>query len=77
MNFDKLNDLFMTGWIIKNTGLTEEFTYEDFLKNYNNNVVLLFWLNENNKLGIATLENDFKPEAGFKIIALVKETEFN
>ncbi len=74
MNFDKLNDLFMTGWIIKNTRLTQEFTYEDFLKNYNNNVVLLFWLNENNKLGIATVENDFKPEAGFKIIALVKET---
>ena len=73
MNFDKLNDLFMTGWIIKNTGLTKEFTYEDFLKNYNNNVVILFWLNENNKLGIATVENDFKPEAGFKIIALVKE----
>ncbi|MCW8804046.1 MAG: cation:proton antiporter [Ignavibacteriaceae bacterium] len=74
MNFDKLNDLFMTGWIIKNTGLTKEFTYEDFLKNYNNNVVILFWLNENNKLGIATVENDFKPETAYKIIALVKET---
>jgi NhaP-type Na+/H+ or K+/H+ antiporter len=74
MNFDKLNDLFMAGWIIKNTGLTEEYGYEDFINNYNNNIVLLFWLNENNKLGIATVENDFVPTAGYKIIALVKET---
>ncbi|MGB5288063.1 MAG: NAD-binding protein, partial [Ignavibacteriaceae bacterium] len=74
MNFDKLNELFMSGWKIKNTRLTQGFTYEDFLENFNNNVILLFWLNENNKLGIATVENDFKPEAGFKITALVKET---
>ena len=70
----RLVRIFAVGWIIKNTGLTEEFTYEDFLNNYNENVVLLFWLNENNKLGIATVENDFKPEAGYKIIALVKGT---
>ena len=74
MNFDKLNDLFLRGWIIKVTGLTDEFIYEDFLNNYNNNVVVLFWLSESNKLGIATVENNFEPKAGFKIIALVKET---
>jgi FlaA1/EpsC-like NDP-sugar epimerase len=74
MNYSQLNKLFLSGWLIKSTRLTEEFTYEDFIYNYNNNVVLLFWLNENNKLGIATVENDFKPAAGHKIIALVKET---
>jgi NhaP-type Na+/H+ or K+/H+ antiporter len=74
MNYSRLNKLFLSGWLIKSTRLTEEFTYEDFIYNYNNNVVLLFWLNENNKLGIATVENDFKPAAGHKIIALVKET---
>ena len=71
ITFGELEDRFEAGATIKKTMVTADFTYDDFLARYGQTVLVLFCLEENGKLAIATDEKDMIPKAGQKIVALV------
>lgn len=71
ITFEELEDRFEAGATIKKTMVTTDFTYDDFLARYGETALVLFTLEENGKLAIATDEKDMVPKAGQKIVALV------
>ena len=71
ITFEELEDRFEAGATIKKTTVTTDFTYDDFLARYGETALVLFTLEENGKLAIATDEKDMVPKAGQKIVALV------
>ena len=75
INYYYLNSLFMQNWIIKTTNLSEEFTYDDMRKHYNEKIIPFFLITENGKLFISTLEDPIKPKPGDTVIALVQDNE--
>jgi hypothetical protein len=68
-----LNSLFQNGWSLKSTGITDSFSYDDMKKNYNENILPLFLIDESERLIVSTIENPIEPKAGDLVIALVKE----
>jgi len=79
--FDKLTTIeqletrFAAGATIKKTLLSDDFTLDDFLARYGDSTLLLFCLEENGNLTIATDEKDMLPKPGQKLVALVDERE--
>lgn len=63
------------GATIKKTLLTADFTIEDFMERYGESALMLFCLEENGNLTVATDENDMAPRPGQKLFALVDKTE--
>jgi len=76
INYYHLNSLFQQNWIIKTTNLSEEFTYDDMRKHYNEKIIPFFLITENGKLFISTLEDPIKPEPGDTVIALVHDEKY-
>ena len=70
---EQLEKRFAAGATIKKTLLTPDFTLDDFLARYGESALLLFCLEENGKLLIATDENDMLPRPGQKLVALVDQ----
>jgi CPA1 family monovalent cation:H+ antiporter len=70
LTFDQIADLFEHGLAFKTTGLSEEFSYADFLNEYEA-VHVLAVLNERGELSIVTSEMTPEPAAGHTVIALV------
>jgi NhaP-type Na+/H+ or K+/H+ antiporter len=73
INYFHLNSLFQNGWSLKSTGITDSFSYDDMKKNYNENILPLFLIDESERLIVSTIENPIEPKAGDLVIALVKE----
>jgi len=73
INYFHLNSLFQNGWTLKSTGITDSFSYDDMKKNYNENILPLFLIDESERLIVSTIENPIEPKAGDLVIALVKE----
>jgi len=71
INFYHLNKLFMQGWIVKSTKITEDFKIEDLQDHYGNNIIPLFLIDENKKLIISTIEEPLKPAPGQTVVALI------
>lgn len=71
LHHDALVRIFEQGASVKRTKLTDEFSYEDFRATYNEDVILLFVVDENGKLHVSTTEGDLTPKAGQTVIALV------
>ena len=73
INYFHLNSLFQNGWTLKSTRITDSFSYDDMKKNYNENILPLFLIDESERLIVSTIENPIEPKAGDLVIALVKE----
>ena len=69
--YSYLSGRFADGAIVKRTLLTNEFTYDDFLSTYGEDVLLLFLKTESGKLDVGTAKLPLKPKPGQTVIALV------
>ena len=77
INYYYLNSLFQQGWLLKSTKVSAEFTFKDMKMHYDDQVLPMFLINENNKLSIATIAEPIEPKAGDTVVALVLEKEKN
>nr|WP_136250688.1 sodium:proton antiporter [Ningiella ruwaisensis] len=55
---------------IKTTAITDAFTYDDYLKQYENELVPLLYIGDG-KVGVFSGNEKLKPKAGWKIISLI------
>jgi hypothetical protein len=58
------------GAVIKTTSITEEFSYEDYLKRYDNELIPLLTLT-GSRVGVFSAHNTVEPKPGSKIISLI------
>lgn len=59
------------GYLVKKTTLTEEFTFEDYRELYGTSAINLFVIKEKGELTIRTVDDNYKPAPGHKLISLV------
>ena len=71
ITIEELEDRFEAGATIKKTMISADFTFDDFLSRYGETALVLFSLEENGNLTIATDEKDMIPKPGQKLVALV------
>lgn len=64
-----------SGWVVKVTSLSDEFTYDDFRTLYGSRALVLFVIGEGNKLTVATDERPPDPQPGQSVVALVNPDE--
>ena len=70
-NYYHFKELFAKGYRFKRTQITEEFSYEAFQKQYEEEVILCFVIEENQKLLLNTVERQIEPKAGQVVITMV------
>jgi hypothetical protein len=75
VNYSLLNDGFRRGAVVKATGLTEDFNYEAFCRHYDDDVILLFVIEDEKTLLLNTQKDPLTPRPGQTVIALVHQTE--
>jgi NhaP-type Na+/H+ or K+/H+ antiporter len=73
--FDKISAAFSSGFVIKATTLSEEFTYEDFQSHYGPEALPLFIVSDGGKLRVVVAGEKIAPKTGQAIIALVPPQE--
>ena len=73
MNYYHLNSLFQSGWILKSTRISDEFSFEEMKKYYDQQIIPFFLIDESGKLFISTMENLVEPGPGDTVTALVLE----
>lgn len=56
--------------MFKRTGITQQYTYNQFLKDLDSESVLLFILRKSGNLDFFTPNNEVKPEAGDTVVSL-------
>ncbi len=70
LDFDKLTQLHEFGAQLKTTSITAEFTYEDYVTQYGESATILFLIDEQSKLQIAS-SDPLDPKPGETVISLV------
>ena len=70
--FSEMREQHAAGAKFKATTLSEAFTYEDFVQQYDNAVILLCAVGEDGSLHLDTVDNPLVPKAGQKIVALIE-----
>jgi NhaP-type Na+/H+ or K+/H+ antiporter len=75
VTFAKLASLVSQGANIKQTKLSESFSYADYQQQYGNRVTPLFALDNKGKLRIFTANKDLEPEQDWTIISLVQDEQ--
>lgn len=58
------------GWEIRNTGLTEHFTYEKLMQQYDANIIPLFAVTPDGDLVIFTADSKIAPAPGWTVISM-------
>lgn len=71
-DFTYLTTLLETGYQIKSTKLSPEYTFQDWKSHHAGNGVLLFYINTHGELTPQTTENPIKPKNSGKIIFMTK-----
>lgn len=66
---------FAEGAVVKRTPLSEEFTYDDFLRHYGETAVVLFVVDPAGKLQVRAAEDNGNPQPGKTLISLVDPIE--
>jgi hypothetical protein len=74
-SYMRLAERFREGAVVKQTGLTEEFTYDDFRRLHGESAVLLSTLSESGRLRINTVSDPLNPQPGQTVFALVDNGE--
>ena len=72
---ERFNVAYRSGFRPKLTGITEEFTFEDFKIEHGEDVVVLMVIAKNDALQINTADFELEPTAGQSVIALVMQSE--
>ncbi|QTH63081.1 sodium:proton antiporter [Psychrosphaera ytuae] len=62
------------GAVIKTTAISEEFTYQDYLAQYDDNLLPLLSISEK-KVAVFTTGKKFEPKAGWRIVSLILPSE--
>ncbi|MEM8678734.1 MAG: sodium:proton antiporter [Planctomycetota bacterium] len=60
------------GEVVKRTRLSDEFTFDDFLRTYGEDALILFAKTESGELQVKTAEKELEPLAGSTVFAFVK-----
>ncbi|MDO6709319.1 sodium:proton antiporter [Aliiglaciecola sp. 2_MG-2023] len=71
ITYGKLASWVAKGAKIKTTRLTESFSMEDYLQEYEGNLLLLCAFDSHNKLRMITNKKSLEPKAGWRIMSLV------
>jgi len=71
VSFAKLSSLMSQGADIHDTGLTENFSFDDYQNKYGSRAIPLFALDLKNKLHIFTEDHQITPNAGWTVIGLI------
>lgn len=71
LTYSHIKELHAVGAKFKTTSLTETFTFEDFLKRYQDGAHLLCVLKDDESLEVNTVDSKLTPSSGQTIIALV------
>jgi NhaP-type Na+/H+ or K+/H+ antiporter len=71
VTYDQLRERFEIGQQVKTTAISADFTFEHFKTHYGDTALILFRVEDKNRLVISTNEPDVLPKPGHKIIALV------
>ena len=74
---DYLRARFTQRGVIKRTRLSEDFTYDHFLKMYGTSALLLFVIRDTGKLEICTSDQSVQPQPGQTVIALIDPVDVN
>jgi len=64
-----------TGWVVKVTSLSTEFSYEDFRMLYGPRAIVLFVIGEDGRLGVMTDQKSAEPQPGQSVVAVVNPDE--
>ena len=75
LTYSKLSGLLREGAEIKNTRLSEEFSFEDYLAHHNNQLIPLFAITAKGRLEFFVEDGHLKPEAGWSILSLSYDTQ--
>jgi CPA1 family monovalent cation:H+ antiporter len=73
LHYSKLASWIGQGAKTKHTTLSESFSFSDYKAQYENRAIPLFMFNTKRQLRFFTSDSEHKPEAGWTIVALVKE----
>ncbi|SDP59423.1 cation:proton antiporter [Desulforhopalus singaporensis] len=57
---------------IRTTGLSDRFSYDEYLALHQDNAIVLFFIDTRDRIRIVTHHNKIKPEPGWKVIALIR-----
>lgn len=72
--FHNLQIAFASGAVIKTTGITDEFSFKEFMDAYGSKAWPLFLATANQDLTVFTLDQQITPEPGQTVVALVFKT---
>lgn len=70
VSYSKLASLLSQDWSIRETRLSEEFTYADLLASRGGDLIPLFAITPKDRLEVFVAGGDIEPEAGWKVLAL-------
>lgn len=73
ITYAKLASLISRGAKVKQTKLTESFSFEDYLQQHSRRVTPLFAFNAKRRLRFFTAAENLQPETGWTIVALVQD----
>ena len=62
---------------IKSTQLSDEFTFEQYLKKYKGNIIPMFAIDNKQRLHVFVANGEMKPKPDWIIIAMIDKVNFN
>lgn len=71
VSYAKLASLVSKGYFVKTTQLSEEFTFEDFQERFNHQAILLFVIDDRERIQPVTSPSGVKPDKDWVLISLV------
>lgn len=71
MTHGQFEKRFAEGWRIKSTRLSAIFDWSSFIERYGSQILLLFGVDEKNRLRVASARRELRPRPGWRVIALV------
>jgi len=73
VSFTSLSKMLGEGATVRSTGITDEFTFDDYNQKYSERAVPLFAISPSGKLHVYTAGDDLEPASGWTLISLVHE----
>lgn len=71
MTHSRFHQMLVSGWQVKTTSLTEAFDWPQFVATYGGEAVLLFGIEANGSLRVASNKREVEPKAGWTVLTLV------
>ncbi|MCB1615424.1 MAG: sodium:proton antiporter [Pseudomonadales bacterium] len=77
LTFARLSELVATGYEMRTTTLSNEFTWSDYLEKHGDNVIPLFYIRKKGGVRPFCMQIDEKPEPGWKIMSLIAPSDLS